>query len=158
MIHATASTHSGTHSEESRSHAAARAREHTHSARSQAERIVELASHLDPADRDLIDSIYRRGMTVAALARASGVRRRRLNDRLTRVLKHLQSREFRFAISQTELWPRNRAAVAKEVIFKRKSLRAAASQTGLSLWQVRKELDAIRTLCNQARDMGRLPA
>ncbi|MEM6334442.1 MAG: sigma factor-like helix-turn-helix DNA-binding protein, partial [Planctomycetota bacterium] len=55
--------------------------------RAAADRLVDLAQHLAPADRTLIEAIYRDGRSVAELARLMGVPRRTLQSRVAALVR-----------------------------------------------------------------------
>lgn len=115
------------------------------------ERMLTLAEHLSPPDRALIDAVYRKGMSIAAVARAAagGPSERVLRARLRRLVRRLLDRRaegvaraIRFDLG----WPAQRREIARCRYFEFATMREIARRFGLSMHQARKkvwEIDAI---------------
>lgn len=112
-----------------------------------AEMIVDRARFLEAGDRALIRAIYERGLTVADLAKAHGASERTLQRRVRRLIQRLASPEFQAVLRQRMGWPVLQRRVAERVFLRGQSLRAAALELGVSLYQVRLEVQRIRIIC-----------
>ena len=110
------------------------------------ERILELAEHLPPQDRALLESVYKAGMAPMTIALASGQSRSRVCGKLRRLMRRLQSPLYQFAVRHRRDWPSERRAIAESVILRGQTQRATAAIMGLSLHQVRVELSRIEFL------------
>lgn len=120
--------------------------------RERAEDQVALAEWLHPAERALIESVFDRGMTVSRLALMSGDDPRLLQRRLRRLLRRMNSREFREVIRRADAWPVTRRRVARACILQGQTLRRAAEQLRLSVHTVREQIAIIRAVINGGED------
>lgn len=114
--------------------------------RRRTEGLVNCAAYLELSDRALVESVFERGMSVAALARAVGDDPRHLRRRLKRLLNRISSREFQFVLRARRHWSDNQQRVADAVILRGRTQRQAASELNLSLHQVRTYLHAVHVL------------
>ncbi len=122
------------------------------SVRDRAEQFVALAEWLHPTERALIESVFDRGMTVSELALMSGGDPRLLQRRLRRLLRRMNSREFREVIRRADLWPVMRRGIARACILQGLTLRRAAEELGLSVHTVREQLAIIRAAISGGED------
>jgi DNA-directed RNA polymerase specialized sigma24 family protein len=129
-----------------RDQATAAARQRVLDRRDAMEQVMTLARHLDTPDRDLVRSIYDRGLTAAELARASGQSAPRIRRRLNKVLNRLASPEYRFVLRFGETWPGERKRVGEAIFVMGWTQRDAAKRTGLSLHTVRTEQARIEAM------------
>jgi hypothetical protein len=129
------------------------------------------ARHLPLRDRALIDGVYRQGMSVVQIARASGMRPHSLRRRLRNLVRRLRSPLFRYVMrefalggadgpstraaatsaagkSQRErgLSIEHRRAIARAVVLDRRSQRQTALDLNITLHRLRRELDRLATL------------
>lgn len=116
--------------------------------RRQIEHILALAQHLDEADRLLIEQVFGQGMPVAKLARLAGKPARRLQRRVQVLVQHMNQPIFTFIVSHRDLLPRPARASAEMVLLRRRSLRAAARSTGLSLHRVRQHVRTVQAMAS----------
>lgn len=126
--------------------------------RERAEDQVALAEWLHPTERALIESVFDRGMTVSQLALMSGDDPRLLQRRLRRLLRRMNSREFREVIRRADTWPVTRRRVAQACILQGLTLRGAAEQLRLSIHTVREQLAIIRAVINGGEDPDANPS
>jgi len=110
------------------------------------ERVLDLAEHLEPSDRALLSAIYERGMTATAFAEAAGQKARTVRYRVRKLLDRVSSPGYRAIVAQREAWPRERQRVAEAVFLAGRTQRDAAKRLGMSLHQVRTEIERIRGL------------
>lgn len=114
--------------------------------RARIEALVELASHLPPADKALIEQIYERGVSANELARATGRCPRSLQRRARNALRRVNSPEYRFlALHGDRLSPDTRRT-ARLIVFSGLSYRAAADATDTTVHRVRQHLLTLRAL------------
>jgi DNA-directed RNA polymerase specialized sigma24 family protein len=114
------------------------------------EQALRLADRLAPADRDLMRAVYERGMSAEAFARAAGRSPRSVRGRLRRLIERMTSQPFRFVALHQRRWPAQRRRVAELVILQGLGLRAAAARAGMSIHHVRREIDRVRALIEEA--------
>jgi DNA-directed RNA polymerase specialized sigma24 family protein len=122
--------------------------------RDAAERILDLADHLAAPDRALLRGIYDRGMTAADLARVLGRRPRGVRRRVQRLVQRIGSPRFMFIVRNRRRWPKVRRSIAEMVFLQGRSQRDAAETLGLGVHRVRREVDRIRLLIDEARARG----
>jgi hypothetical protein len=135
---------------------AARARRRSHLAREASERLVQLAAHLKPEDRALVEAVYDHGMTLRTAATMQGRLPVLVRRRLARLLARLTSVEFAFVVRHLDRWTEPRRSIARLVFLERRTRLQVAAALGVSPHTVRRETGAIRVLLEQAREMGRL--
>ncbi len=119
--------------------------------REERERLARLAEELDRPDRDLIHSIIDRGQTIAALARATGVDRRSLSRRFTRLINRLMDDRVLIVLRERDHWPPQRRRIANALFVRGLTQRAAARQLRISLHALRSELKVIEGLIEADR-------
>lgn len=122
------------------------------------ERVLLAAEHLAAPDRALVQNVLDRGVTPTELARSVGCEPRRIRRRLQRLIEHVDSDLFRFVAGHQSGWPERRKQIAAAVILRGRSQRAAAREIGTTVHQVRRELDRVRFLCEEARKQQRTPS
>ncbi len=114
--------------------------------RDTAERLLSYADLLDRADRALLLAIFDRGLSAAEFARAMDQPPRTVRQRVQRLVERIGSARFQFVIRNRYGWPTARRQVGQAVFLRGLTQRRAAAQLGLSLHQVRQEIERIRTL------------
>jgi len=135
---------------------AARARRRSRLAREASERLVQLAAHLKPEERALVEAVYDHGVTLRTAATLQGRLPVLVRRRLARLLARLTSVEFGFVVRHLDRWTEPRRSIARLVFLERRTRSHVAAALGVSPHTVRRETDAIRVLLEQAREMGRL--
>lgn len=119
--------------------------------RERIERLLRLAEHLAPSDRALIEGIYDRGMTAAALARAAGVQPTTMRRRARRLLNRMGGPIYRFVLAHRDRWPKRRRAVAELIYLQGRGQRETAAVLNCSLHEVRQEAQYIKAAYEEAR-------
>ena len=114
--------------------------------RASAERLLDYADHLDGSDRALLRAVFDRGLTAADLARVIGQEPRAVRRRVQRLVERIGSASFQFVMRTCDGWPSSRRRVGESIILRGSTQRGAAVQLGLSLHQVRREIERIRAL------------
>ena len=109
-------------------------------------RLLELAEHLESADRALIRSIYYRGMSAAEFARAARAHPRTVSHRLRRLVERMTSPTFLRIIDRRRAWPEQQRKVAEAIFLRGLSQRDTARRLDVSLHTVRRESDRIRAI------------
>ncbi len=112
--------------------------------------VLERAHLLDPADRRLIEAIYARGVTAAAMSRLMGQPPRKLTSRVRRLVKHLCSPECALVQAMESRLPRVRREVARACFVQGLSIRAASARVGITFYAARQHLAAVRALAEVA--------
>jgi len=107
------------------------------------DRILALAPYLGDRDRALIEQVYARGQAVAEVARAADVPAKRLNRRLSRILRRIRQPVFQFVATRGDVLPREAAATARYAVLEGYPLRQVAALTGQSLHRVRQHMQTI---------------
>ena len=113
------------------------------------DRLLLHSRHLPPDELALVRGIYERGMTLVDLARAASLSRQRLRTRLNRALDRLADPAFRYVLERQQRWPPARRDIARLVVLHGRTWRAAAAALGVSLHQVRREIERIRILATR---------
>ena len=111
--------------------------------------LLELASHLAPADRALVEAVYDRGMSPAEFARAVKAQPRSLRMRVSRIVGRLGSPLYRYVVTHRRDWPVERRGVADQIILRGATQRDTAARLGVSLHRVRQELARLRVMADQ---------
>ncbi len=113
-----------------------------------AEIIVEHAQFALPADRALIESIHRDGLTAQQVAALNGSSPRSVRRRARLVVERLLSPRFTFVIVRRDQWPAVRRRVAVACVLQGRTMRETARHLRVSLHTVRKEMSIINALCD----------
>ena len=121
-----------------------------HQMRGTVERLLDLAEHLPDPDRALLRGIYDRGMSAADLARVLGRRPRGIRRHVQRLVERIGSPRFMFIVRNRRRWPKVRRSIAEMVFLQGRSQREAAEALGLGVHRVRREIDRIRLLIDEA--------
>lgn len=118
--------------------------------REQARMLVELAEHLHPADRAVIYSIYDRGLSAAELARASNLQPAVMRRRVRRLVRRITSPLYRYVLRNSEIWPKRRWLVAREIFLRGSGQRETAAALGMSVHEVRQHAHFVQSAFEQA--------
>ena len=119
--------------------------------RDAAERLLDYADYLGGADRALLRAIFDRGLTAAEFARAMKQPPRTVRQRVQRLVELVGSGRFQFVMRNRYAWTRARRQVAESIFLRRLTQRRTAARLGLSLHQVRQEVERIQTLYEYQR-------
>ena len=111
-----------------------------------AERLLDYADHLEGSDRALLRAVFDRGLTSTDLARVIGEEPRAVRRRVQRLVERIGSASFQFVMRNCEGWPSSRRRVGESIVLRGSTQRQAAVQLGLSLHQVRREMEHIQAL------------
>ncbi len=114
--------------------------------RDAAEKLLDYADFLESADRALLRAIFDRGLSATEFARAMGQPPRRVRQRVQRLVQRLGSTPFQFVLRNRYAWSAARRQVAESIFLRGLTQRRAAAQLGLSLHQVRQEIERVRAL------------
>lgn len=110
--------------------------------------LADLACHLDPSDRALINAIYRHGMSAAEFARAVHMTPANIRNRVRRIVRRMISAPFRYVLAHRSGWPHAMRRVAEAIFLEGRTQREAAAATGVSLHHVRQIHQRVITLCS----------
>jgi DNA-directed RNA polymerase specialized sigma24 family protein len=114
------------------------------------ERLLDRANYLTSSDRALLRGIYDRGMDASDVARVMGRRPRGVRQRVQRLVEHLNSPDFTFILRAGRRWPKTRRRVGELVFLQGLTQREAAARLGISLHHLRREIERIRALIDEA--------
>ncbi|HWB19523.1 MAG TPA: hypothetical protein VG711_04415 [Phycisphaerales bacterium] len=120
------------------------------------EQLLQLADFLKPSDRALMRGIFGSGMSPQDMAAAMEQQTRQVRARVRKLLRHLAKPVYRFVAREHASWPNYRKSVARAVVLQRISQREAARELGITLHRVRRELDRIRGIVDDALGAGSL--
>lgn len=115
-----------------------------------AERILHLAGHLQPQDRQLIEATFDRGLSTAELSILMGRSTSAVRRHLRRLVTRLASPEAAWIMQQLEHWPRLRGRIAVARHITGLSQRRVAEALELKLHRVRHEDQLIREQLREA--------
>ncbi|MBI1335861.1 MAG: hypothetical protein GC164_02735 [Phycisphaera sp.] len=111
------------------------------------ETILALAQHLDPAERLLLEQVYKNGLTFTDIGRLTGQAPVRVKRRIHSLVSHLKSPLYRRMVLHGHVLPTPTRKVAQALFIRKQSYRQAARHCRLSIYQVRRHaLDARRLL------------
>lgn len=116
------------------------------SMRLDAEAILGRSQWLPPADRALVAAVFDRGQRLRDLSRLTGTPERTLRRRLKALVRRALSVEFAFVASRHAQWSPTLRAVAVAVFLHGRSIRAVASDLGLSTYTVRLKRDTVTSM------------
>ena len=126
-----------------------------HRRREIVERVLAYTSELPRAEAALLECVLRQGLSVAEVARMRGEPARALRREFRRVIERVLSPIFGFVVHQSPNWTTRRRRVAKLTVIRGLSLRAAAKEMDESVWNVRREREAIDALLEGAQVASR---
>jgi DNA-binding Lrp family transcriptional regulator len=86
------------------------------------------------------------GLTARKIAALFGIDPRSVRRRLRRLTRRVLSDRFAFVMRHRETWPASRRRIATACILQGRPIRAAAVELKTSLYNVRKQLDAVSAL------------
>lgn len=136
----------------------------------QVDRILARCVWLDPADRVLLESVFRDHKPVAAIARMMGVDPRTLRLRVRRLVRRVLSPQYMRVVASIDrraplpprspsaprirrsAWSHQRQRVAEECLINGRSIREAARALHLSLHTVRSHRDAAQAVVDSESD------
>ncbi len=110
------------------------------------ERVLMRAEWLEPADRALLESVYGDHVPIPRLARLRGQAPRRLRRRVQTLVERLLAPKTSYVLARGGDWSRERWRVACKYVVAGRGLRGTADDLGLTLYAVRKHMEAVRTL------------
>lgn len=110
------------------------------------ERVIERAQVLPPQQRAMVEGIYLRQLSAAALSREMKLDSRCLRRDVRAIVHRVLSPIFPFVVRHRDTWTGQRRQVARLCYIEGMSLRAAAHRIGISFHKVRRHDEAIRFL------------
>lgn len=111
-----------------------------------ADALLHAAEWADPADRALIEAVYREGLSAKDVARLRDEQPRAIRRRLRVLIARLLSKRFGFVLRERHAWPPTQRRVATVYFLQGRSLRETSTQLNLSLHAVRRAIDATNAL------------
>jgi DNA-directed RNA polymerase specialized sigma24 family protein len=115
-------------------------------AREHAQRLLNLASDLDPKDQVVLRSVLVEGRTILELASIARVNTKTMHKRVRRLLDRLSHPMTSFIVSHRDHWPRDRRAAATLVLIEGVSLREAAERLDMTLHSLRRHIDRVHAM------------
>lgn len=120
------------------------------------ERLLEWADHLAPAERSLVRCAYDWGVSSREISLLTGQTPRVIRRRLRTLLQRVNASPFQTTARLLPTLPDDRRNVARLVILQGLTQRQAATQLGISIHRVRRELLAIEATCEIAASRSQL--
>lgn len=111
-----------------------------------AELVVQRAEFLPSEDRALLVAVFGDGRSVKEVAALMGVEARWLRRRVGRLTRRVASDRFIFVVRHRDSWPGVRRRLATACVVQGRSLRLAAAEVKTSLYNARKQMDAVQAL------------
>lgn len=108
-----------------------------------ADQVVRLAHWLEPAERGLIQSVYRDGVSIESAAAMIGMTPASTRRRVHRLWLRLTDPEFAWVVERIHGWEPTRRAVALACLVHGLSLRHASARLGLTMHIVRSHAAAV---------------
>jgi DNA-directed RNA polymerase specialized sigma24 family protein len=117
--------------------------------------VLDAASFLPPADRELLRTIHDYGRPICELAPVLGLTPRALCRKFHKILKRAKSPEYAFVITHAAAWPDRIRRVAHCLFVEGLSTRDTCIKLGLSLYTVRQHREYVRNLFAAAQEAAR---
>ncbi len=119
--------------------------------RLQTERVLMRASWLAPADRALVEQVLQRGVRPHQIAAIAGVTTRTIQRRLARLIDRLTDPDCEFILRHHRQWDKPAGDVAIAIWIRGLTFRQTAEQLGMTLHNVRQQVQMIRGYLQAAR-------
>jgi DNA-directed RNA polymerase specialized sigma24 family protein len=119
-------------------------RRSAHNMRNSVERMLDYTEHLEPGERALVESIFRRGMGLWEIARLMNVQPRTISRRLDRILGRIADPLFMYVLRNVDHWSPQRQEIARAAFLRGRSQRTIAASLDISIHRVRIEIEHIR--------------
>lgn len=116
----------------------------------QADAIARRSDLLTPEDGALLRAVFEQGVSMRQLAAMRNESVRRVRNRVRTLATRSLSARFEFVMRRREDWPPTRRRVASACVLRGLTMREAAAELKVSLHSVRRHMDAINALCEQA--------
>jgi DNA-directed RNA polymerase specialized sigma24 family protein len=117
--------------------------------------LVDRASFLPAADRELLRTVQDYGRPIRELAPILGLTPRALSRKFHKILRRAKSPEYAFVVTHADSWPERTRRVAKCLWVDGLSTRHTADKLRLSLYTVRQHRDFVRGLYAAAQEAAR---
>lgn len=114
-----------------------------------AEFMLRLSEWLSARDRAIVVAIYEHGESAAAVARLCNMRADHLRHRLRVLARRMRSAEFAMVATCRQQWPPKLRKVATACFLHGLTMRDASLQLGMTLHEVRRNRDVVRTMVEE---------
>ena len=111
--------------------------------------LLRYAPFLPPAERALIEQVFGRGVPITALARVHGKKPEAVQRRVRVLIARLTDPRVARVLGLCRHWDESRRAVALRWWLAGRSQPRIAAELGLSLYEVRRHLLAVRALIEE---------
>jgi len=118
------------------------------SRRALAERVLSRADWVDEPDRRLLEQVIGRGAPPREIAPLMNCSTRTVQRRVRRLVQRLTDPTVLTVMRRSRRWPRATREVARRFYVRRHTLRKIAGDTGMTLHEVRTELNRARGAMN----------
>lgn len=108
--------------------------------------LLRRADALPTSERELLEAVFARGVTIRTIARATGADDRALRRNIRRLASRLVSDDAARLFRLVRSWPAVPRKIAIACLVRGLTLRAAAGEQGVSLYAARKHVAAARAL------------
>jgi len=109
--------------------------------------IVHRADWLEPADCELVLSIFRDGRTACSIAKLTNQPPRIIRKRIKRLVTRLNDPCVAYVIAHLDQWSKSRREIAHALFIQGYSMRETTDELGVSLYSVRKHRQEIEAMC-----------
>lgn len=115
-----------------------------------AETLAARAEWCLPEDRALIHALLRQGLSPKEIAELRSIPPSTMHNQIKAILNRLNSPRFVFVLRHQDAWTPTRRRIATACVLEGRTLRGAASHLGVTLYAVRREMDAIKSLLEES--------
>lgn len=115
-----------------------------------AQALADRAECCLPDDRALVHALLRQGLSPKEIAELRSIPASTMYKRLKALVNRLNSPRFEFVLRHRDAWTPTRRRVATACVLEGRTLRGTATHLGVTLYTVRREMDAISALIQEA--------
>lgn len=119
--------------------------------------IAERAEWCLPDDRALVQAMYQQGLSAAQIAQLRDAPVQLVRRRIKSVVRRVLSPRYLFVLRHRDAWSPSRRRVATACVLQGRTLRQTARHLQVSLYTVRRQMDAVSALFEAHCDLAGPP-
>ncbi len=116
-----------------------------------ADRVLMRSAWVDPPERELLEQVLGRGVRPESIAAVSGVSTRTIQRRVASLVKRLTHPDVEMVLRRHGRWAPKTSSVALAIWVRKRTLRDTSMELGLSLHEVRQQVQLVRGLLTAGR-------
>lgn len=115
-----------------------------------ADRVLIRSAWVDEPERELLEQVLGRGVRPESIAAVSGVSTRTIQRRVANLIHRLTDPEVETVLRRHGRWEPRTSSVALAIWVRNRTLRDTSKELGLSLHEVRQQVQLVRGLLTAA--------